>query len=118
MPHTTPLEQRWGVPPLFQPAGRGKAVPGCVRRSKEIAGSPHEEFWLVSELQLRAGTILPQSFPVIGVSQTTICGTCLEKVFGQEGAIERGEVAYHAEVPLLPLSLEITVEAVGYGYGR
>ncbi len=47
------------------------------------AGRRHEEAWLVQALQIAdlVELVREKSFPIIGVSQNTICNTCLTWVF-------------------------------------
>lgn len=59
--------------------------------SQKDAGGRHEEKWLVMFLEKQnfLNFIPEDTFPVIGVSQDTICGTCLDNVFG---APQKGRV--------------------------
>jgi RHS repeat-associated protein len=98
---------RWVV----QDAGFKLVHPGDLIVTKEQASKGHEEAWLLYWLQIYnlAGEITEKTFPIIGVSQNTICGECLRNVFGvSEGNIPDTDVANEASCILDPEN-EITV---------
>ncbi len=100
---------RWVV----QDAGFKLVHPGDLTVTKEQASEGHEEAWLMYWLQIYnlAGDVLKKSFPIIGVSQSTICGECLRNVFGvAEENIPDTDVANEASCLLDP-EKEITVVA-------
>ena len=61
-------------------AGSGVSAP-----TRAAAGQLHEERYLIEEFYKNLLTMPNKSFPVIGVAQTTICGTCKNQWFGTPG---------------------------------
>ncbi len=111
----TKLVQEPGFTLLYREFGY---VSGKI--SYRQAARLHEEAQLVSYLEglNLAGQIMPKSFPIIGVSQDTICGTCLEYTFKQPGDEKAGATAREAEVALLPPESQVTVVTVGIYYAN